>query len=111
MARAGYVPQLFSLRLPNPDVVYELLRRAGAHALVFDPAFESIVVNCPIPAELAVDVVDEPQPRVVRLARGRVDPAPARERDRGQRARAPHDPGRLGLPQVDRRVRRRRVPR
>ncbi|KAI0756673.1 acetyl-CoA synthetase-like protein [Daedaleopsis nitida] len=56
IARAGYIPQLFSLRLPNPDVVYELLHRAGAHALVFDPAFQSIVVNCPIPAELAINV-------------------------------------------------------
>ena len=56
IARAGFVPQLFSLRLPNPDVVYELLHRAGAQALVFDPAFEPIVVNCPIPADLAVDV-------------------------------------------------------
>ena len=36
-------------------MVYELLGRAGAHALVFDPAFESIVVNCPIPARLAID--------------------------------------------------------
>ncbi|TBU61980.1 acetyl-CoA synthetase-like protein [Dichomitus squalens] len=56
IARAGYIPQLFSLRLPSPDVVYELLHRAGAQALVFDPAFASIVVNCPIPAELAVDI-------------------------------------------------------
>ena len=28
IARAGYIPQLFSLRLPNPDVVYELLEKA-----------------------------------------------------------------------------------
>ena len=56
IARAGYIPQLFSLRLPSPDVVYELLHLAGAQALVFDPAFASIVVNCPIPAELSVDV-------------------------------------------------------
>ncbi|KAI1793885.1 acetyl-CoA synthetase-like protein [Ganoderma leucocontextum] len=67
IARAGYIPQLFSLRLPNPDVVYELLHRAGARALVFDPAFASIIVDCPTPAELAtdlrsVDVSDAPLP-------------------------------------------------
>ena len=50
------MPQLFSLRRPNPDVVYELLQRAGAQAFIFDPAFESIVTNPSIPAELAVDV-------------------------------------------------------
>ncbi|KAH9847385.1 acetyl-CoA synthetase-like protein [Lenzites betulinus] len=56
VARAGYIPQLFSLRMPNPDVVYELLQRAEARALVFDPAYQSIVTNCPVPAEPAVDV-------------------------------------------------------
>ncbi|RPD64920.1 acetyl-CoA synthetase-like protein [Lentinus tigrinus ALCF2SS1-6] len=56
LARAGYIPQLFSLRLPSPDVVYELLHRAEAQALIFDPAYESIVIGCPVPAELAVDV-------------------------------------------------------
>ncbi|KAI0652204.1 acetyl-CoA synthetase-like protein [Trametes meyenii] len=58
IARAGYIPQLFSLRLPNPEVIYELLQRAGAQALVFEPAFGSIVTDCPIPAEIAVDVRD-----------------------------------------------------
>ncbi|KAL1951670.1 hypothetical protein VTO73DRAFT_819 [Trametes versicolor] len=56
VARAGYIPQLFSLRMPNPDVVYELLERAEARALVFDPAYQSIVTNCPVPAEAALDV-------------------------------------------------------
>ncbi|KAI0721294.1 acetyl-CoA synthetase-like protein [Cerioporus squamosus] len=56
LARAGYIPQLFSLRLPSPDVVYELLHRAEAQAFIFDPAYESIVIGCPVPAELAVDV-------------------------------------------------------
>ncbi|KAH9944100.1 acetyl-CoA synthetase-like protein [Epithele typhae] len=69
IARAGYIPQLFSLRLPSPDVVYELLHRAGAQALIFDPAFESIVVDCAIPAELAldarsIDVSDKPLPPI-----------------------------------------------
>ncbi|KAI8980680.1 acetyl-CoA synthetase-like protein [Trametes punicea] len=56
IARVGYIPQLFSLRLPNPDVVYELLLRAKAQALVFDPSFGSIVKDCPVPAEVAIDV-------------------------------------------------------
>ncbi|KAI9058857.1 acetyl-CoA synthetase-like protein [Trametes sanguinea] len=56
LARAAYIPQLFSLRLPNPDVVYELLDRAGAQALIFEPSFASIVMDCPVPAELAVDL-------------------------------------------------------
>ncbi|KAJ4488192.1 hypothetical protein J3R30DRAFT_3281215 [Lentinula aciculospora] len=36
ISRAGYVPQLFSLRLPNPVVIYELLAKANASALVCD---------------------------------------------------------------------------
>ncbi|KAI8980609.1 acetyl-CoA synthetase-like protein [Trametes punicea] len=56
IARVGYIPQLFSLRLPNPDVVYELLLRAKAQALVFDRSFGSIVKGCPVPAEVAIDV-------------------------------------------------------
>lgn len=53
MTRAGYVPQLFSLRLPSPTVVYELLAKAKAKALVFDPSFESIVKNAPVPTHHA----------------------------------------------------------
>ncbi|KAL5518873.1 hypothetical protein ACEPAH_556 [Sanghuangporus vaninii] len=51
MSRAGFVPQLFSLRLPNPTVVYELLERAQAKALVYDPSFESIVIKPPVPTQ------------------------------------------------------------
>ena len=51
MSRAGFVPQLFSLRLPNPTVVYELLERANAKALIYDPSFESIVANPPVPVQ------------------------------------------------------------
>ena len=56
VARAGYIPQLFSLRLPNPDVIYELLQRADALALVYDKSFEGIIADCPIPAHVAQDV-------------------------------------------------------
>ncbi|KDQ63630.1 hypothetical protein JAAARDRAFT_120174 [Jaapia argillacea MUCL 33604] len=58
MARAGYVPQLFSLRLPNPDVVCELLQRAGAKALVYEPTFESILDSCPLPKHAAINDIE-----------------------------------------------------
>jgi acyl-CoA synthetase (AMP-forming)/AMP-acid ligase II len=46
ISRAGYVPQLFSIRLPNPMVIYELLRKANAAALIHDSSFESILDDC-----------------------------------------------------------------
>ena len=60
MMRAGYVPQLFSLRLPNPDVVEELLQKAGAKALVYDAAYESAVSAFSVPVHRAAleDCVD-----------------------------------------------------
>ena len=48
ISRAGYVPQLFSIRLPNPVVIYELLRKAGAAALIYDCSFESVLNDCHI---------------------------------------------------------------
>ncbi|KAF8154247.1 hypothetical protein B0H34DRAFT_800120 [Crassisporium funariophilum] len=54
ISRAGYIPQLFSLKLPNPIVVYELLQRAGAQALIHDPCFESILGDCPLPIHRAL---------------------------------------------------------
>ncbi|KAF5356039.1 hypothetical protein D9756_003859 [Leucocoprinus leucothites] len=61
LSRAGYIPQLFSLRLPNPMVVYELLARANAKALVYEATFAAICTDCPVPAHLAVglDLVPE----------------------------------------------------
>lgn len=56
MSRAGFVPQLFSLRLPNPTVVFELLKRAQAMALVYDASFRDIVQNPPVPAHAAVSI-------------------------------------------------------
>ena len=54
LSRAGYVPQLFSVRLPNPDVIFELLKRADAKALIYDAAFESILSNSPVPTLAAI---------------------------------------------------------
>ncbi|KAF8831504.1 hypothetical protein HHX47_DHR1000667 [Lentinula edodes] len=50
VSRAGYIPQLFSLRLPNPVVIYELLAKANASALVCDSLTSGFIDgNCPIP--------------------------------------------------------------
>ncbi|KAI0034282.1 acetyl-CoA synthetase-like protein [Vararia minispora EC-137] len=67
MSRAGYVPQLFSVRLPNPVVVFELLSKAKASALVFEPSFKPIVTGCPVPSHdaFSLDAAtnhDEPLP-------------------------------------------------
>ncbi|KAJ7783906.1 hypothetical protein DFH07DRAFT_997347 [Mycena maculata] len=69
MSMAGYIPQLFSLRLPNPDVIYELLRKADAKALVHESAFTSVLQESPFPTHLAVDaenidVTEYPLPKV-----------------------------------------------
>ena len=56
MSRAGYVPQLFSLRLPCPTVVFELLQKANAKALVYDASYASILPENPLPTHLALDI-------------------------------------------------------
>ena len=69
ISRAGYIPQLFSLRLPNPIVIYELLRKANAHAIIYDPSFESMLNDCPVPSYRAfqserIECVQESLPNV-----------------------------------------------
>jgi acyl-CoA synthetase (AMP-forming)/AMP-acid ligase II len=39
--RAGYIPQLISLRMTDPSVTHELLSKAGASALIHDPCLTS----------------------------------------------------------------------
>ena len=56
MVRAGYVPQLFSLRLPNPDVIFELLAKSNGKALIFDASFGSVTSQDSIPTYVAMDV-------------------------------------------------------
>ncbi|EGN97003.1 hypothetical protein SERLA73DRAFT_111801 [Serpula lacrymans var. lacrymans S7.3] len=58
LSRAGFVPQLFSIRLPNPVVVFELLRKSQAKALIYDSTFESGLVDCPVPVHRAADLSD-----------------------------------------------------
>ena len=54
ISRAGYIPQMFSLKLPNPTVVHELLRRAGAQALIYDASFEPLLKDFPLPVHRAL---------------------------------------------------------
>ncbi|KAG7450401.1 acetyl-CoA synthetase-like protein [Guyanagaster necrorhizus] len=58
ISRAGYVPQMFSLRLPNPDVIFELLHRANAQALVFDSSFQDVLKNTSLPIHPALNTVE-----------------------------------------------------
>ncbi|KAH9064270.1 acetyl-CoA synthetase-like protein [Lactarius vividus] len=61
LSRAGYIPQLFSIRLPNPDVVCELLIKANARALLVDPSFERLLKRSPVPihsAPLTISDID-----------------------------------------------------
>jgi len=58
MNRAGYIPQMFSLRLPNPIVIFELLQKTGACALVCEPSFCVDLSGCPVPNYSAIQVRD-----------------------------------------------------
>ncbi|KAG6867720.1 hypothetical protein C0993_011966 [Termitomyces sp. T159_Od127] len=67
VSRAGYIPQLFSLRLPNPVVVYELLRKANAKALIHDQTYAALLSDCFLPvhpssALTVSELDDEPLP-------------------------------------------------
>ncbi|KAH9944105.1 acetyl-CoA synthetase-like protein [Epithele typhae] len=56
IARAGYIPQYFSLRLPNPDIIFELLEKSNGRALIYDASYASPVLNDhPLPTYSAVD--------------------------------------------------------
>jgi len=59
MSRAGYIPQMFSLRLPNPTVIFELLQKAGARALVCEPSFGVDLSGCPVLTHSAIQVREQ----------------------------------------------------
>ncbi|KAF9499759.1 acetyl-CoA synthetase-like protein [Pleurotus eryngii] len=61
LSRAGYIPQMFSLRLPNPAVVCELLEKAGANALIYDATFASTLSEASVPIHVAMEY-DEADP-------------------------------------------------
>ena len=54
IARAGYIPQYFSLRLPNPDIIFELLEKSNGRALIYDPSY-AVSDKPPVPTYTAVD--------------------------------------------------------
>jgi acyl-CoA synthetase (AMP-forming)/AMP-acid ligase II len=75
VSRAGFIPQLFSLRLPSPEVIFELMRKANAKALIFDASFESALHHSPVPVFLAanintVDVANERLPKIPLISSG-----------------------------------------
>jgi len=64
MTRAGYIPQIFSLCLPNPIVIFELLQKTGARALVCEPSVDVDLSGCPVPNYSAIQVRDQDVPDV-----------------------------------------------
>lgn len=66
ISRAGYIPQLFSIRLPSPDVVLELLHKQNARALIYAPEFAHAISHFPLSTFLAIGK-DEMEPCVEEL--------------------------------------------
>jgi acyl-coenzyme A synthetase/AMP-(fatty) acid ligase len=58
VSRAGYIPQMFSLRLSSPEVIYELLKKAEAKALIYDLSYESLLNDRPLPTFPALNAKD-----------------------------------------------------
>lgn len=58
VAKAGYIPQLFSLRLPNPDVILELLQKSKGVALIHDVIYLPTLHACPIPSFTAINAFE-----------------------------------------------------
>lgn len=54
--RAGYIPQMISLRMTSPQVVYELLKEGNAVALLCEPTFQDILKDSPLPVFPAGDI-------------------------------------------------------
>jgi len=59
ISRAGYIPQMFSLRLQNLIVIFEMLQKAGGRALVCEPSFEADLSGCPVPNYPAIQVREQ----------------------------------------------------
>ena len=65
ITRAGYIPQMFNLRLSNPTVIFELLQKTGARALICEPSFSVDLSRCSVPNYPAIQVRDRDVPDVV----------------------------------------------
>jgi acyl-CoA synthetase (AMP-forming)/AMP-acid ligase II len=60
VSRAGYIPQLFSLRLSSAEVIFELLQKANAKALIYDSShLPALSESSPVATYLAINVKDE----------------------------------------------------
>lgn len=57
LQRAGFIPQLFSLRMTDPSMIFELMGKSKASALIHEPSCETLVQGCPVPT-LSTDVWD-----------------------------------------------------
>lgn len=66
VSRAGYIPQLFSIRLPNPEVILELLLKQQARALIYAPEFACKTPDFPLSVFLAIEK-DEMEPDLEEL--------------------------------------------
>ncbi|KAM0420436.1 hypothetical protein ACHAPT_011728 [Fusarium lateritium] len=55
--RAGFIPQLVSLKMTDPSVVYNLLKKSKATALIHDASFESVLTDSPVRAYPAKDIL------------------------------------------------------
>jgi acyl-coenzyme A synthetase/AMP-(fatty) acid ligase len=66
VSRAGYVPQICTIRLPNPVVIYELLQKANARVLICDSSSKLLVQECPVPVHF-FDEFDRVDPETVLL--------------------------------------------
>lgn len=55
VSRAGYIPQLFSIRLPSPDVILELLHKQDARALIYAPEFAHATRSFPLSTFVAIE--------------------------------------------------------
>ena len=49
---------MFSLRLPNPDIIFELLHRANAKALIFDASYKDNLGSATLPTYPFINAVD-----------------------------------------------------
>ena len=69
MSRAGYIPQISTFRLLDPIIIFKLLQKAGARALVYEPSTGVDLSGCPVPTHPAIqiskqDVADVPLPPI-----------------------------------------------
>ncbi|RGP73703.1 4-hydroxybenzoate-- benzoate-- ligase [Fusarium sporotrichioides] len=67
LQRAGFIPQLFSIRMTDPSIVYDLLGNSNAAALLYDPVCELLVKECRIPKFSTGTILGRYRPADVQL--------------------------------------------